>query len=164
MALRTHNLPSGRLEKRLSKSRWNDFSKNWQAMRTKFLDTGQRKKPPGRSCLREILSRRMALRTYNLPSRSLKNRLWWSRSDVSRCRKTVKPHCLHTEHRKKGLGWIHVSEVFSRTMAQRIHNLPSKCLKMRPVLIQGVLRPFELIFYILDIQKRDLVEVAEVMI
>jgi hypothetical protein len=97
-----------------------------------FYILGIEKKPSGRSCLREILSRQMALWSYILTSGSLKNRLCWTRwSDFSRCRKAVRPHFIHPEHRKKRLGWSSLSDFLIRPMAVRIHNVPSKCLKMR---------------------------------
>jgi hypothetical protein len=47
------------------------------------------------------LSRRIALRTHNLPSGRLKKRLWWSRwSVVSWCRKAIRTNFLHRKHWK----------------------------------------------------------------
>jgi hypothetical protein len=44
----------------------------------------------------------MAQRLYNLPSGSLKKRLWWSTwSDVSNLRKSSRTHFLHPGNRKK---------------------------------------------------------------
>jgi hypothetical protein len=58
----------------------------------------------GRSRLRVVLSRRMALRTHNPPSRHLKKLLCWSRwSDVSRCRKAIRNHFLLPEIRLRRL-------------------------------------------------------------
>jgi hypothetical protein len=81
----------------------------------------------GRSCLSGDLSRRMALRTHNLPSGGLKKFLSWSRwSYVWRCRKAMRTHFLHSGHRKKRLGRSCLSDVLSRRMALRTHNLPSE--------------------------------------
>jgi hypothetical protein len=54
---------------------------------------------------------RMALRTHNLSSRSLKNRRWWSRwRDVSRSRKAIRTLSLHPGHRKST--WIESLVIF----------------------------------------------------
>jgi hypothetical protein len=78
MALRTHNLPSGRLKKRNCWSRWSDVWRCRKAMRNHFLHYRYRKKATWTKLHKDALSRRMTLRTHNLPSGRLKNQLWWS--------------------------------------------------------------------------------------
>jgi hypothetical protein len=74
----------------------------------------------------QILSRRLAHRTNNLPFGSLKKRLWWIQwSDVWRCRKAMRTHFMHTGLRKKRLWRCRLSDVLSRRMALRTHNLPA---------------------------------------
>jgi hypothetical protein len=72
-------LPSGRLYKRLWWSRWSDGSRYRKATWNNILHPEHRKKRLLRSRLSDFLSRRMALRTHNLPSRRLKERVCWSR-------------------------------------------------------------------------------------
>jgi hypothetical protein len=85
-----------------------------KAMRTHFLHPWHRIKRHGRSRLSDVLSRRMALTTHNLPSRRLKKRLLWSRwGDVSRCRKTNRTFFLHPGHRKKRRGRSCLSNVLT---------------------------------------------------
>jgi hypothetical protein len=87
------------------------------------------------------LSIRMDQRTNNLASERTKKRLRWSRwSDVSRCRRAMPTYFLHLRHRRKRLWRICVTDVLSRRMALRTHNLSSRLLK-----------------------KKDFVEVGEVM-
>jgi hypothetical protein len=103
----------------------------------------------------DLLSRRMALRTHNLPSGRLKKRLFWSRiSDVSMCRKAMRNHFRHPAHRKKWLGRIRLN----RLMILRTRNLPSGCFKndfgeVDKAMFQGVERPCEFIFCILGTEK-----------
>jgi hypothetical protein len=104
-ALRTHNLLSGRIKKRLLWIRWGNITRCRKALRTHFLYPGHRKKRVGWSRLSDVLSRPMALTTHNLPSESLKNQLCWSRwFDVSTCRKAMRTHFLHSVHRKSDFG------------------------------------------------------------
>jgi hypothetical protein len=103
-------------------------------MRTHFWHPEHWKKRLGRSCLSDVLSRRLALRTHNLSSRRLKKRLCWRRrSDDSRCRKAMRIHFLHPEHRKKRLGRSRLSDDLSGRMALRTHNLPFESLRKWPV-------------------------------
>jgi hypothetical protein len=82
----THTLSSERLKMRrwwcrwrqcfmMSKGHSNAFSTFW-ALKKRFV----------RSRGSKVLSRRMGLRTHNLPYGCLKKRLWSRSSDVSRCR------------------------------------------------------------------------------
>jgi hypothetical protein len=71
MALRTHNLPSGCLNKRLVKSFKRCF-KVPKAIRPDFLRPEHRKKRLAWSRLSDVLSRRMDQRSYNLYSERLK--------------------------------------------------------------------------------------------
>jgi hypothetical protein len=53
----------------------------------------------------DVTSRRMALKTHNLPSGRLKTRLWWIRwRHFSRCRKAKRTHFLHPWNQKKRPG------------------------------------------------------------
>jgi hypothetical protein len=124
LSLRIHNLPSGRIKKRLWWIRWSDVS------RSHFLHPEFRLKRLGRSRISNFLIRRMALRNDNLSSGRLKTLLsrW---SDVSRCRKAIKTHFRHPEHWIKRLGQILLSDVLCRRRALRILNFPSECLKKR---------------------------------
>jgi hypothetical protein len=80
--------------------------------------------------LSNVLSRRMILRTHNLPSQRLKMRLWWCQwSDVSWCRKAIRTHFLITWHSKMRFGRIRGSDVLCRRVALRTHNVPSGHLK-----------------------------------
>jgi hypothetical protein len=86
MALRTQNLPSARLKRRLWRSRWSDVSSCRWVMQNHFQHPGNRKKWLSLCRLSNVISSRMALRTHNLPSERIKKRLWWNRwSHVSRC-------------------------------------------------------------------------------
>jgi hypothetical protein len=130
MALRTLNLSSRRLKKRLWCSRWSDVSRCRKAMWTNFLHPVHRKKRLGWSRLSDALSRRMAPRINNLSSRSFIKRLWWSRwNDFSRCRKVVQINFLHPGNRKNRFGRSRLSDVLSRRMTLRPHNLPFEVLK-----------------------------------
>jgi hypothetical protein len=129
MALKSHNLLSGRLKMRLWWSRWTHASKCRKAMWTHFLHPGHRKKRLERSRLSDVLSRRMALRIHNMPSENLKKRLWWSRWSGFKVPKAMRTHFLHSVHRYKRLGRSCLSDVLSRRMTLEIHNLPSERLK-----------------------------------
>jgi hypothetical protein len=86
----------------------------------------------GRSCICDIWSWGIAVRTHNFPSGRLKNWLWWIRwSDVSRCRKSMRNHFLDSSRRKKRLGRSCLSDVFCRRIVLRTHILPSWRLKKR---------------------------------
>jgi hypothetical protein len=99
----------------------NSFSATWLSI--KLL---------GRSCSCVVLSRRMALESYNLPFRLLKGRLCWRRwRNDSWCRRAMQFHYLHPGHRKKRLVRSSLSDILSRRMVLRSHNLPSERLKMR---------------------------------
>jgi hypothetical protein len=73
MALRSHNLSSGRLKNRLWWIRWSDVSSFRKAIRPHFLHPVFRLKRLGWSHLSNVLSRLMALRNHNLSSDVLKN-------------------------------------------------------------------------------------------
>jgi hypothetical protein len=61
--------------------------------------------------LSDVLCKRMTLRSHNLPSGRLKKQLCLSGwSDVSTCRKALRNHFLHPEHRIKLLGWSRLSD------------------------------------------------------
>jgi hypothetical protein len=81
MALRTHNLPSGRLKKWQLWSRWTDILRCRKAVGTHFLLPGHRKNRIWRR-INYVLSRRLVLRTHNLPSGRLKTRFCRSRWNV----------------------------------------------------------------------------------
>jgi hypothetical protein len=68
MILATHNLPSGLLIERLWWTRWSYDSWCRKSTQNHFLHTGHCKKRLGRCCLSDVLSMRMALRTYKLHS------------------------------------------------------------------------------------------------
>jgi hypothetical protein len=102
MDLRTHNLHSGSLKKRLFWSQWSDVSRCRKAMWTHFLNPGIRKNRTGRNRLSDVLSRRMAFANHNLPSERLKKRLLWiSWSDVSLCQKAIRTYFLQPMPQKK---------------------------------------------------------------
>jgi hypothetical protein len=124
LSLRIHNLPSGRIKKRLWWIRWSDVSRSRKAIRTHFLHPEFRLKRLGRSRINNFLSRRMALRNDNLPYGRLITLLsrW---SDVSKCRKAIKTHFRHPEHRKKRLRQIRLRDVLCKRRALRILNFPS---------------------------------------
>jgi hypothetical protein len=104
MARWTHNLPSGRLKKRLW---WRliELSRCRKPMRTHFLNRGYKKNRLGQISLRNVFCTRMALRTHNLTSGRLKNQVSWFRwSDFSRCWEAIRTHFVFHGHRKKQLG------------------------------------------------------------
>jgi hypothetical protein len=104
MALRNHNLPSGRLKKRLSRSRRSDVSRCRWAKRMHLKHPGNWKKWLSYSRLSDVLSRPMTLRTHNLLSKHKKKRLGWSRwSDGSRCRNAMRNHFFETSGFKKSI-------------------------------------------------------------
>jgi hypothetical protein len=104
MDVRTHNLPTGRLKRRLCWSRWCDISRCRKAIRTHFLLSANHKNRLEWRPLSDVLSGQMALRTHNLPSEWLKIRLWWCRwIDVSRCQKPIRKHFPHSWYSKKRL-------------------------------------------------------------
>jgi hypothetical protein len=80
MTLGTHNLPSGRLKKRLWWSRWSDV----------LGVRGPRENIFCILCIKKAtfmeskydLSRRVALRTHNLPCGHLKKRLWFRKRNL----------------------------------------------------------------------------------
>jgi hypothetical protein len=130
MALRTHNLPSGRLKKRLLWSRCSDFWRCRKAMQNHFLHPGHRKKRLERSRLNDVLSRRMDLGIHNLPSWNQKTS---GEFDEAMFQGVVMPcdlifYILGIEN------WLVCSRLcdfLSRRMALRTHYLPSDRLKMR---------------------------------
>jgi hypothetical protein len=131
MVFRTHNLQE-RLKKRLCWIRWSDVLRCRRPIRTNFMYPGHRIKWLGRSQLSDVLNRRMALRTQNLPSGRLKRRLWqmwWS--VVSTCwRVHVYPFSASRES-KKWLSWSRLSYVWNIRMTLRTQNLASARLKRR---------------------------------
>jgi hypothetical protein len=132
-------------------------------IRTRFRHSEHWKKRFEPSCLSDVLSWRMALRTHNLPCERIKKRLWWSRwSDVSWCRKDNWKHFSI-------LGiQISVSKsmksFLSRRMALKTHNLHSGRLKNdfsgRWLDFSRCQRPLELNFWVLRIEKSDFDEIA----
>jgi hypothetical protein len=91
-----------------------------------------RKKRLGLSLLSDFLRRPMSLTTRNLSFERVKNQLCWLPwSDISRCRKAIWTHFLNSRNWKKGFGRSRRSDVLSRRMAQRPHNMPSGRLKNR---------------------------------
>jgi hypothetical protein len=159
MALRTHYLPSRRLEKRLWLSRWTNVSRWREAISTYFFLPVQRKKWLGRSYLINILSRWMAIRSHNLPSGRKKKRFCRSRwSDVSGRWKAMQTHFLHPGHQKKRIVRNRLSDVLTRWMCLSTHIFPSERLKndfceVDEAMFQGVERQCELILCFLDIEK-----------
>jgi hypothetical protein len=88
------------------------------------------KKRLRRRRLSQVLSRRMDLTTRNLPSECFKMRLRWCRwSNVSWCQKAIRRYFLHSVHSKKRFRKSRESDVLSRQMAERTHNLPSERVK-----------------------------------
>jgi hypothetical protein len=73
MALRNNILPFERLKMRLRWCRWSDISWFLKAIPTHFVHSGHSKKRLGRSPGSDVLSRRIALRSNNVPSWRLKN-------------------------------------------------------------------------------------------
>jgi hypothetical protein len=128
MTLKTYNLPSGRLKKRLWRSRWSDISRGRNATWTHFLHPEDRIKRLGWSRLSDVLSRRMALKTHNLRLNVVKNDFCGRWSDVSRCRKAMRMHFLHLCHKKIFLDEV-ACDNFSKRMGLRTHNQPSGRLK-----------------------------------
>jgi hypothetical protein len=129
MKLIIQNLPSESLKKGLWWIRWGVVSRCRNQPQSNFRHTWHWKKRLGRCCLRDVLSRQMDLRTYNLPSGRLKKRIWRSRwSVVSKCPKTMWTHFLHHGHQKKRLGRSRLSDVLSIRMGMWTHNLPSERL------------------------------------
>jgi hypothetical protein len=85
MALGTHNLPSGRLNKRFGEVDEAMFLGVRVPSEIKFCILGI-KKATFTESFKYDLSRRVALRTHNLPCGLLKKRFWFRRrSVVSRC-------------------------------------------------------------------------------
>jgi hypothetical protein len=125
--MRTHNLFSSRLKKRISWIRWSNVSRCRKAMRTHFLHRGFRKKWLGRICVSNVL---MALRIHNLHSGRLRKRLWWSWWSA-----VVEGPFEHIfsfyGHRKRRHGRSRLSDILIKRMALRTHNLPAGCLKKR---------------------------------
>jgi hypothetical protein len=86
MALRTHYLRSGYLKMRLWWSWWSDVWRWRKIMLTHFQQPGIPEKRIGPCRGSDVSSRRMAQWNHNLPSGSLKMRLWRSGwNNVSRC-------------------------------------------------------------------------------
>jgi hypothetical protein len=88
------------------------------------------KKRHGRIRLSDDLSKWIDLRTHYSPSRRINKGPWWSRwSDVSGCRKAMRTQFLHPVHQKKRIGRSRLSDILSRRMGLRTHNLASGRLK-----------------------------------
>jgi hypothetical protein len=87
------------------------------------------KKRFGRSCESDVLSRRMALWSDNLPSGRLKKRIWWS--DVCRCRFSMRTHFVLPGHREKRLGRSRLSDVISMRNGLTTHYMSSGRLNTR---------------------------------
>jgi hypothetical protein len=123
--LRTYNLLSECLKKRLWYSRWSDFSRSLTPCNLIFCILSIEKSDMD-GLISDVLDRRMAQRTLNLSSRSLKKRLCWSRwSDGMRIL------FLYPEHRNKRLGQSRLSDVSRKRMALRTYNLSFRALKLR---------------------------------
>jgi hypothetical protein len=157
MALRNHNLLSGRLKNDLCEDKEAMFQRCWEAMRTPFLHPENPKKAvlmksskrlwwsrcnDVSSCpramrlwwsrLSDVWSKRMALRTHNLPPERLKMQLWWCRwSGISWWLKAIWKHFLHPGLSKKRFVRSCRSDDVSSWMVVRTHNLPSGHLKKR---------------------------------
>jgi hypothetical protein len=120
-----------------------------------------------RSCLTDIFSRRVNLRTRNLHSGRLKKRLWCSRwSDVWMCQKSIRAYFLQPPHGNKRLGWSRLSDVLFRTWRLIIcfvNVLKCDFGDVDETMFHDVERTFERIFLLLGIQKRVLDEVAVLM-
>jgi hypothetical protein len=130
MVRRTQYLPSGRLKKRLWRSR-KDFSMSRRAMRTHFLHHGE-KKLLRRIRLFDVLCRRMDFWTHNLPSLRLTNGVWWCRwSKVSMCLKAIRTPFQHPKHRKNRLGRRRLSVILIRPIGLSTNNLQSGRIKKR---------------------------------
>jgi hypothetical protein len=131
VALKTHNLPSGRLKKRLW---WKDeaiFNVS-KAFRNWFPASRASKIWLERSRFNDVLSRRIALITNNLPSGRLIIRLLWSLwRVVLRCWKAMWNQIVNPGHWKKRLLLSTLSDVLSRRMGLRTHTLPSGRLNKR---------------------------------
>jgi hypothetical protein len=89
-------------------------------MRTHFLHPGYRKKRLGTTRLRNGFSRRMALRTHNLPSELLKLQLWWGRWSVFTMTKGHTNAFLHSGHSRMGFWRSRGSDVLSTRMASEV--------------------------------------------
>jgi hypothetical protein len=100
-------------------------------MRTLFLYPGYQIKRLGRSRLRVVLNRRMALRTQNLPSGRLKRRFWRSMKWSFKVSIVMENHFQHYENRKKWLFRCRLSDVISSRMVLRNYNLTSERIKKR---------------------------------
>jgi hypothetical protein len=94
MAMKAHHITSGHIKKGLWWNRWSDVTKCRKATRRHFPLPGFRRKQIGCSRLSDVFSRRLGLRTHNLTSGRLKNRLW---------RKATRCVILHPGHCKKRL-------------------------------------------------------------
>jgi hypothetical protein len=137
--MRTHNLPSGRLKKRLWWIQWRDVSMCRKKIRTHFLHPGHRKKRFRRSPLSDYVGMRMALRTQNLPCGSLNKQISWSRSNVSKFQKAMRTHFLHLEHRKIDFDEL-AYDILSRRMTVRTHSFWSSC---KTTLVKSMKRWFK---------------------
>jgi hypothetical protein len=110
---------------------WNNVSLCRKAIWKNFLSYGHWKKRFGLSCGSDVLSKRMALRTHNLPSWRLKKRLVKTRKRRLKVSKGQTNIFFHSEYRKKRLSWCGLSDVWSTQMGLKTHNLPFERLKIR---------------------------------
>jgi hypothetical protein len=132
MALRIHNLPSKRLKLRLCLCRWSEDSWFLKAFQTHFLHFGHSKEWFVRSPRYDVSSRRIHVRTHNLPTVRLPKRLCWIRwSDISRCRKAKWTHFLISAYQENRLGRRRLSDVLSSQKVLRTHNQPPEYLRMQ---------------------------------
>jgi hypothetical protein len=129
MSLKTHNMPSGHLKKRLWLSRWSDFP-------FEFI-----------LCIRGIEKRDFfeslklcSKYVYDLWNKNLacgrvlKRILWSPWSDVSRCQKEIRNNfCI--QGIEKSTWSKSFKSCLSRRMALRTHNITSGCLKKMTLLM-----------------------------
>jgi hypothetical protein len=81
------------------------------------------------------------------------------------CQKIIKTHFLNPEQKKKRFGWSSLSDVLTSWKTLRTHIFLLDVFKnvfaeVNETIFQGVERPYDLNFWILRIEKRDLDEVA----
>jgi hypothetical protein len=141
-----------------SKGHANTFSETWASKKATLTKSHK--------C---CLIRRMGMRTNNQPSGRLKIPLWWIQwSDISRCRKAIRTHFLHHEHRKKRLGWSRFRDVLCcerpwELKISLLDVLKNDFGEVVEAVFQGVERPCELIFFTVCFEKSDLDEFAWVV-
>jgi hypothetical protein len=125
MSLKTHNMPSGRMKKRLWLSRWNDFPFEFILCIRGF------EKRDFFESLKLCSSYLYDLWQNTLPcGRVLKRLCWRPWSDVSRCQKEIRNNfCI--QGIEKSLWSKSFKSCLSRRMAMGNHNLHSGRIKNR---------------------------------